>query len=154
MRAPARWKLSAWRISAYHHEHGYLLEAHFSLAGQTDRQIVLGTAWAVVKALPSFLLLRRPLQEDAFGARHSRAGSGCRRSPWRPGGRRRGIDEQRHGLLLHEAAQARQSGFHRAAVGEPRLGRRAAGDGVRHRSEERRVGKEGKSRGWPYNLKK
>src|ERR1035438_6790286 len=108
MRAAARWKLSAWRISAYHHEHGYLLEAQFSRAAQTACEIVLGTTWAVVKALPSFLLLGRPLQEDAFGARHSRAGSGCHRSPWRPGGRRRGVDEQRHGLLQIGRASCRE----------------------------------------------
>src|ERR1039457_5362657 len=57
--------------SAYHHEHGHLLEAQFSLAAQTARELVLRTACAVVKAVPSFLLLRRPLQEDSFGAQHS-----------------------------------------------------------------------------------
>src|ERR1017187_5817036 len=74
----------------------------------------------IIATIPPLLLLGEPSGEDPRGPHHSGKGQGPHKISRRIGRRRCATDRLRHGILLPEAAEARQSWLFRPAISQPR----------------------------------
>src|ERR1035441_6060146 len=74
----------------------------------------------VTATIPPLLPLGEPPGEDPRGPHHARKIEGPHEISRHLGRRRCTVDRQRNGILLPEAAEARQSGLFRRAISQPR----------------------------------